>query len=106
MHALEHLATTDRGVRMLRDLIRTGIREVAAGGDPSRGMRGDEINFTLAHDTIVNIPPNLETEDRELLLEIASEVSNIVETSAGREPLARRRFVQLQVEEMKQRLDG
>ena len=104
VHALEHLATTDRGVRMLRNLIRKGIREVAAGGDPTSGMTGDGVNFTLAHDTIVHIPPKPDKDDRELLEEIANEVSRIVEESAGRAPAERKAFVQEHVEGLKQRL--
>src|SRR5206468_11173295 len=34
VHALEHLASTDRGVIMLRRIVRDGIRAVARGRDP------------------------------------------------------------------------
>ena len=33
-HALEHLATTDRGVIQMRKMMREGIRSVARGGGP------------------------------------------------------------------------
>ena len=33
-HSLEHLASTDRGVIMLRNMIRQGIRAVQQGADP------------------------------------------------------------------------
>src|SRR5207244_8385346 len=34
VHALEHLATTDRGVVLLRKMLREGIQAVAAGKGP------------------------------------------------------------------------
>jgi hypothetical protein len=34
LHSVEHLATTDRGVRMLRRLLQQQVQVVAAGGDP------------------------------------------------------------------------
>ena len=41
-HGLEHLATTDRGILMLRNIVRRGIRAVQNGQDPEHviGRRG------------------------------------------------------------------
>src|SRR5256885_11382248 len=41
VHALENLASTDRGVIMLRRIVRDGIRAVARGRDPE-GTRWPE----------------------------------------------------------------
>jgi len=38
-HGLEHLATSDRGLIMLRNLLRQGIKDVAAGRDPKGIIR-------------------------------------------------------------------
>jgi hypothetical protein len=46
IHAMEHLGTTDRGVSMLRRMVRKGIRAVRDGADPDclRGAPGKMIS--------------------------------------------------------------
>src|SRR5437660_4489393 len=58
-HGLEHLAATDRGVIMLRNMIRRGIHATRNGDDPRhRATRTGEIISTFAHDRVVpDIPP-------------------------------------------------
>jgi phenylpropionate dioxygenase-like ring-hydroxylating dioxygenase large terminal subunit len=71
VHALEHLAATDRGVIMLRRIVRDGIRAVAAGRDPRELRRepGPPI-VTYTQDTVLRIPPDPDPEaDRRLLRE-------------------------------------
>jgi nitrite reductase/ring-hydroxylating ferredoxin subunit len=41
-HELEHLATSDRGVIMLRNLLRRGIKDIEAGRDPKGVIRDPE----------------------------------------------------------------
>jgi hypothetical protein len=76
-HGLEHLASTDRGVVMLRNMIRRGIRATQNGADLGHNSRqnGKAIS-TFAHDRVVSgIPPApTPEEDRELLREIARKV--------------------------------
>ena len=57
IHALEHLGTTDRGVSMLRRMVRKGIRAVAAGREPDclRGASWDAIS-TYCSDSVVRVP--------------------------------------------------
>src|SRR5436190_6344505 len=57
IHALEHLASTDRGVIMLRKIVREGIRSVAAGRDP-RGLLREACPTirTYAQDTVLRVP--------------------------------------------------
>ena len=56
VHALEHLASTDRGVSMLRNMVRHGIRMVQDGGDlHSVGVAGDPAP-TYAHDIVLDVP--------------------------------------------------
>jgi nitrite reductase/ring-hydroxylating ferredoxin subunit len=69
VHALEHLGSTDRGVIMLRRLIRDGIRAVARGGDPP-GIPGTEgrVLRTFTQDMVLRIPAAPSPEaDRRLL---------------------------------------
>jgi hypothetical protein len=39
LHGLEHLVTSDRGVRMFRSILRTAIEAVQGGGDPKGIIR-------------------------------------------------------------------
>ena len=76
VHALEHLASTDRGVIMLRNIVRDGIRAVAAGRDPHGLLRepGPPI-VTFTQDTVLRIPPEPDPEaDRRLLRETGRKV--------------------------------
>jgi len=80
-HGLEHLASTDRGVIMMRNMIRQGIRAVQNGTDPghnsrnNRPLNGNKV-ATFSHDRVVpGIPPAATPEeDKRLLREIARKV--------------------------------
>jgi phenylpropionate dioxygenase-like ring-hydroxylating dioxygenase large terminal subunit len=69
VHALEHLGSADRGVIMLRRIVRDGIRTVARGADPfgTRWPEGKAIR-TFTQDLVLRIPavPSPEA-DRRLL---------------------------------------
>jgi nitrite reductase/ring-hydroxylating ferredoxin subunit len=76
-HGLEHLASTDRGVTMLRNMLRRGIRAVQNGADPTPGLWQDgQIIPTYSQDRVVaGIPPaSTPAEDRQLLREVARKV--------------------------------
>lgn len=76
-HGLEHLASTDRGVTLLRNMIRRGIRAAQNGADPRHADRPQgEVISTYAHDRIVEgIPPaSTPEQDRQLLREVARSV--------------------------------
>jgi nitrite reductase/ring-hydroxylating ferredoxin subunit len=69
IHELEHLASTDRGVIMLRRIVRDGIRAVEAGQSP-RGVSRDSAETIRTHcqDTVLKIPAaGTPQEDRALL---------------------------------------
>jgi hypothetical protein len=69
VHGLEHLASTDRGVIMLRRIVREGIRAVARGEDPP-GLPGADgkVIRTFTQDTVLRVPPAADPEeDRRLL---------------------------------------
>jgi nitrite reductase/ring-hydroxylating ferredoxin subunit len=76
-HGQEHLASTDRGITMLRNLIRRGIRAVQNGADPmSPSRQGGKIIPTYSQDRVVfGIPPApTPEEDGQLLREIGRKV--------------------------------
>jgi phenylpropionate dioxygenase-like ring-hydroxylating dioxygenase large terminal subunit len=76
-HGLEHLAAADRGVTMLRNLIRRGIRAVQNGADPTHiTPQHGQIIPTYSQDRIVSEIPPAPTpeEDRRRLREIGRKV--------------------------------
>jgi phenylpropionate dioxygenase-like ring-hydroxylating dioxygenase large terminal subunit len=76
-HGLEHLASTDRGVIMLRNMIRQGIRATQNGNDPRDDARQNrKVIATFAHDRVVSGVPLAPTqeEDKQLLRQIARNV--------------------------------
>jgi phenylpropionate dioxygenase-like ring-hydroxylating dioxygenase large terminal subunit len=77
VHALEHLATSDRGVIMFRKLVRDGVRAVQEGRDPfGVAPPAGQVIPTLAQNTILRIPPAATAEaDRQLLREVGRRVA-------------------------------
>ena len=75
-HGLEHLASTDRGVTMMRNMIRRGIRAVQNGDPENASSRNGTVITTFAHDRVVpGIEPAATPEkDRQLLREVARNV--------------------------------
>jgi nitrite reductase/ring-hydroxylating ferredoxin subunit len=76
-HGLEHLASTDRGVTMMRNMLRRSIRAVQDGVDPPHpGIVNGSAIATYAHDRVVaGIPPAATPEeDSRLLREVARNV--------------------------------
>jgi nitrite reductase/ring-hydroxylating ferredoxin subunit len=76
VHALENLASTDRGVIMLRRIVRDGIRAVARGRDPdgTRWPEGKTIP-TFTQDVVLRVAPAASAEaDRKLLRTTARSV--------------------------------
>ena len=76
-HGLEHLATTDRGVIMMRDIIRRGIRAVQSGEDPQGVQRkAGEVIATYSNQTVLHLPAaSTQEADRQLLRDTAKSVS-------------------------------
>jgi nitrite reductase/ring-hydroxylating ferredoxin subunit len=79
IHGLEHLGTTDRGVIMLRKIVRDGIGAVQHGANPKGLLKHDTANIqTYTQDTVISIPPKLSAEeDAELLREQGREVAEL-----------------------------
>jgi len=77
VHALEHLASTDRGVIMFRKIVRDGIRAVAAGRDPRFLLRAPAPPMaTACQDTVLRIPQEADpAADKHLLHETGRKVA-------------------------------
>ena len=76
-HGLEHLAATDRGIIMMRNMLRRGIRATAAGEDPGyRILKNDAAVPTYSHDRVVSgvAPAATPQADRQLLREVARNI--------------------------------
>jgi phenylpropionate dioxygenase-like ring-hydroxylating dioxygenase large terminal subunit len=76
-HRLEHLASTDRGVTMLRNMIRRGIRAVQNGEEPGHnGALNGKVIATYSHDRVVSgiAPAATPEDDKRLLREVARNV--------------------------------
>ena len=69
VHAMERLVSTDKGVIMLRNQVRDGIRAVQRGEDPQGIVREPyTIVPTYASNTVVDIPPAATPEEDDLLV--------------------------------------
>jgi hypothetical protein len=79
IHALEHFGTTDRGVSMLRRMVRKGIRAVGNGREPDcvRGAPGTVIS-TYCSDSVVRVPRRTGRNDEIVLRDIGRAVSRII----------------------------
>jgi hypothetical protein len=79
IHALEHLTYCDKGVVMLRRLLRREMRKLA-NGEPLHvsAVRSNGATPTYCHDTVVEIPPKRDIEDKELLTEIGRKITSFV----------------------------
>ncbi len=76
-HGLEHLASTDRGIIMMRNMIRQGIRAVRNGEDLGYPiLKNGAAVPTYSHDRVVSGIPAAPTnaEDKRLLREVARNV--------------------------------
>ena len=77
LHDLEHLATTDRGVIMMRNAVRQGIQAVRNGQDPKGVSRIEgQVIPTYGHEQMLRIPPApTPEEDKRLLRETGRRVA-------------------------------
>ena len=75
IHGTEHLATSDRGVAMMRRMVREGIEAVERGEDPRGVTRADAPAPIYARETLKRMPHTGTPEtDTELLRRFSREV--------------------------------
>lgn len=76
---MEHLTYCDKGVVMLRRLLRRDVRKLAAGEEVAGSpLRTGGLIPTYCHDTVLRIPPIPGIDDLELQAEIGRQVTGIV----------------------------
>src|SRR5262249_60472769 len=80
VHGLEHLGSTDRGVTLVRKLLREGIRALQRGQNPKRAASSvGNVIKTYCRNTVLRIPPAESPEaDRELLRNTGRKVAAAV----------------------------
>lgn len=81
VHALENLTRCDRGVALLRQLLRREIRRVAAGEEPRTSpVRSNGRIPTYTHDTVIVVPDSDGDEggEREVVRAIGKAITEIV----------------------------
>lgn len=94
-HAREHLATTDRGISLLRRRLRKEIEALAQGTEPLRPEpQGDLGVATHAGDTILRIPPEPGRDERELIQQVCRAVAAAYVDTQHLPDAARRAAVQ------------
>ncbi|MBU3738196.1 MAG: aromatic ring-hydroxylating dioxygenase subunit alpha [Rhodoferax sp.] len=75
-HAREHLATTDKGVALLRRKLRRAIDALANGVEPLQAKpEATGAVATMAGDTILRIPLDPKQDDREVILHVCRAVA-------------------------------
>ena len=78
IHGLENLNLADRGVTMLRGLIRRGIRAVKAGKKyTSMPRRGGAVIPTYTQDTVITFPRE-DGDDRKRMRDVGHRVAKVV----------------------------
>ena len=92
VHGLENHNTGDRGVALMRRIIRENIRAVAAGEDfltLERAKKVAGVVPTYTQDTVLTIPPK--DDDRALMREVGRQVNDVVFEGADRPDADRER---------------
>jgi nitrite reductase/ring-hydroxylating ferredoxin subunit len=78
-HNLEHLTVCDKGVMMLRRLLRKELRKIESGERPNvSSVKSNGAIPTYCHDTVMDICKPGSGDDNELLLRIGREVSDLI----------------------------
>ncbi len=101
IHENENLASTDRGVSMLRRQLRKGIQAVAKGGKFDLPVRYPDGRVpTYNHVVVLKVPVRPGVDDTELCHEFGRRVARIVIESASELPQDRERIAEARVREM------
>ena len=102
IHALEHRASTDAGVTLLRQLLRRAVRREtpsawppeSAVGSRASGLRRTNPRYTYAQDTVLTVPGEADREaDRQCLGDAGRRVTDVLYQADELDESARREFV-------------
>ena len=101
-HGAEHLASSDRGVAILRRNIRKGIKAIQNGEQlPRLPIVGGEVN-TYVQDTVMPFRPRPPEEDEKLMKALTGAVMDVVRRGDELAGAARREFIERGLRELKQ----
>lgn len=80
LHAMEHLTYCDKGVTLLRRLLRHELKKLEAGEQPNlspiRNSQG--LIPTYCHDTVLSVPARDDTDEDALLAKIGAKLTEII----------------------------
>jgi hypothetical protein len=91
LHALEHLQGSDRGIAMMRRMIREGQQAVGDGEEPRcvRALPDGGAIPTYGNDSVIRIPQRPGADDDRLLWEVSLKVADIIERNNVSDAVAR-----------------
>ncbi|MFT4066355.1 Rieske 2Fe-2S domain-containing protein [Paraburkholderia sp.] len=105
VHALENLTRCDRGVAMLRQLLKRESKKVAEGGQPAVSpLRSNGDTPTNAHDTVITSAPRY--DDAAFIREVGKAITSIVVHGNHHELDDRDQQVRERIEDYAQSLTG
>ena len=86
VHATEHLGTSDRGVALMRRMVREGIEAVERGEDPQGVSRADDaVTPIFANEIVKHAPPAATADaDKALIRQVSRDAFDQVR--AGERP--------------------
>jgi len=101
VHDAEHLGSTDRGVVMLRRMLRKGI-EAVQNGEPfeAPALNGREAIPTYNHKIVHRMPNRTDIAETEMAANFSRVVSQIVIDSDGEQPDQRQAWVEAKVKQV------
>lgn len=98
IHERETWVRTDRGIGMMRRLVRDGIRAVRDGNSyTSLPRKVDGVVPTFTQDSVITRPPVQGLDDEKVLREYGKRFAPIVIDSAASDPAERRAYLQAQL---------
>ena len=101
-HAAEHLASSDRGVAILRRNLKAGIKTVQSDGElPRLPAVGDEV-ATYVQDTVMPFRPRPAEEDEKLMKLLTGAVMDVVRRGDALTGDERREFIERSLRDLKQ----
>lgn len=101
IHERETLVSSDRGIAMMRKLVRDGIRAVSEGNEfRSLPREFSGVVPTFTQDSIVTRPPIDGVDDNKLIREYGKRYAQIVLESASKDPAERKTYLQEQLNKL------
>jgi len=103
VHGLEHPGSSDKGVQLRRRQLRRAVRGEIPGALPKPAGQNSEPAITYTHDTVLRIPKHEDRDDRQLLFDVGTRLTEaLLEGDAyrgqERQDFVERRFKDVQAE--------